>query len=437
MDLEVVVVDEEGRPWERAMVLAGAVVQWRLRAGGCSGDSSQGGALTDGGGKVRFALELEDAEWVRVAASVWVEEGNEWDTGPGPQQWIEAKPGPATVRLVMPRATPLRSQWVSEPARSRDHSTVVRFDGTSEPRPVGGGGRGFAGLDQESLIKLAHEQPKVEAILRLPPEVVSPEAGWIRSSSSLFPHRRATRLEFLEPEIRYTTSAWPVEVQVEVAAANGWIARGRYTPSSETGPVELAAVPPRRITGRVVDRSKALGQGEVRGPIETVPIGADGRFEMDTVPDQSAELCVELEGYGRCRWVPAGGDLEVELDVTPVRIAGRVVGRNWADIADLEIVGGPQTGHTIKPGILLGPEGHFETPDLPAGCYMLWGRLPNHRLGVGAVIRLEPGERAELILDADHPSPETGIGPLSVAEGTCQPIDARVLRRRLIAATTQ
>jgi hypothetical protein len=85
MDLEVVVVDEEGRPWERAMVLAGAVVQWRLRAGGCSGDSSQGGALTDGGGKVRFALELEDAEWVRVAASVWVEEGNEWDTGPGPQ----------------------------------------------------------------------------------------------------------------------------------------------------------------------------------------------------------------------------------------------------------------------------------------------------------------------------------------------------------------
>jgi hypothetical protein len=41
--------------------------------------------LTDGGGKVRFALELEDAEWVRVAASVWVEEGNEWDTGPGPQ----------------------------------------------------------------------------------------------------------------------------------------------------------------------------------------------------------------------------------------------------------------------------------------------------------------------------------------------------------------
>lgn len=92
------------------------------------------------------------------------------------------------------------------------------------------------------------------------------------------------------------------------------------------------------------------------------------------------------------------------------------------------VVSRPLTGHTIKPGILLGPEGHFETPDLPAACYMLWGRLPNHRLGVGAVIRLQPGERSELILDADHPSPETGIGALSVAEGTCQPIDAPVFR---------
>jgi hypothetical protein len=114
MDLEVIVVDEEGRPWEQATVFAGGVMKGRLRWGGCAGDPSQQQASTDAGGAARFELKLEDAEWVRVAASVWIDDGAWWesDSRPGPQQWLEAKPGPTTVRLVMSRDTDERQWWV-------------------------------------------------------------------------------------------------------------------------------------------------------------------------------------------------------------------------------------------------------------------------------------------------------------------------------------
>lgn len=349
---------------------------------------------------------------------------------PGPQQWIEAKAGPSTLRLVMRRDTPMRSELVSEPQRSRDKLRVVGADGSSERRPIGGGGRGFAAID-EGEVRWPRRGEQSEVVLRLPPEVVGSEPAWITFTSSLFPNGDTSKLESLEPEVRRTIPAWPVDVEVEVHAENGWIGRGRYRPQPDGEVlVELAAVAPRRIVGRVVAHGKPLDQGEVRGAGRSERIGADGNFLMEVVPDSRDQLCVWIGGRRVCQMVPAGGDLEVELDVTPVRIGGKLVGTSWSDISSLELVSNPiSSAASTQPGIFLGPEGVFETPELPAGCYVIWGAWPTGGGGgVGAMVRLEPGERAELVLDADHPSAGANIGHFLMAEKTCQPIEARVIQ---------
>lgn len=440
MELEVVVVDEEGRPWDGAAVVAGGVMQRRLRWGGCAGDSTQRNALTDAGGRAGFELRLEDAEWVRVAAYVWAESGHDLDTGPGPQQWIKAGPGPRTVRLVMRRDTPLRSALVSEPAltsqlragQSRDRLRVVRADGSSERRPISGGGAGFRTRD-DAAARASAKLQKGEVILRLPLEVLSSGPGWMRTSPAPLFGRMGSvtwdkRLEALEPELRHETTQAGL-VEVEVKGENSWVARGRYTAvPGETVVVELAAVAPRRISGRAVAGGRPLDQTQVRIRETTVPIGADGRFVFEGVADTTVEVCFDVVGRYECRVVPSGGDMEVEIDLTPVRISGTLIGENWSDIWDLEMVGSPMTSHTIKPGILLGPDGKFETPELPAGCYELWGLLPAGGIAVAAVVRLEPGERAELVLDADSPSLSTWLGGPAGARPACQPIASRVLR---------
>jgi hypothetical protein len=247
----------------------------------------------------------------------------------------------------------LRSALLADPDRSSDRLTVVGADGTSERRPIGGGGRGFAAGDDA----------------------------------------------------------------------------GRALPPGEGHPGESAAVPLRRIAGRVVAGGRPFDRGEVLGLGQSVPIAADGGFVMDSVADARVNLCAEIEGRRTCRVVPACGDLEVEVDLTPVRIAGQLVGTNWSDLRALELLKNPMSSAAgTQPGILLGPEGFFETPEMPAGCYVVWGAWPGPGYwGVGALIRLDPGERAELILDADHPSVE-GFGPLLLEERACQPIEVRVIQ---------
>jgi hypothetical protein len=187
--------------------------------------------------------------------------------------------------------------------------------------------------------------------------------------------------------------------------------------------VDLAATR-RRISGTVLEHGGPLSGGSVKVDSQVAPVGADGRFVLESVPNGPVELCVDTGRFGwaahPCRPIPARGNLEVEFDATPVQITGQIVGSGWSDIWTIDLRA------SLSPGIFIGPEGRFETPELPAGCYGLLGVRHSSPNAVGGIVRLDPGEHAEFVLDADNPSHLESYHLLGIRDQGCQPVEARI-----------
>lgn len=152
-------------------------------------------------------------------------------------------------------------------------------------------------------------------------------------------------------------------------------------------PLDLVLPEGREVEGRVLDRAgKPVAGADLAlflagSPREQGAVsGADGAFRFPRVADGTYTLRAEKEGYATvetAKAVTVAGapvrDVEIRLD-RGTRIAGRVLGLDLYDLAEVEVRARRDDGRGERPG-RVDFQGSYEIPDLDPGDWVVTAEL--------------------------------------------------------------
>jgi len=257
-------------------------------------------------------------------------------------------PDGAGVEGARVTAVAVNAEGASEPVRGPLTGPDGRFDLSWAPRPHRGSGSSVhvsayrRGLGRSPAIVVA-EGADVE--LRLGGErtiagsvvreegvpcagvdvMVRTDAGDVPPLVSQFLGLEQQVLCRTDAEGRFSAAGLPADVAVDVDFVVDTVRIERRSEPGDAGPLDILIPRGRSITGRVVDvdgqpvtlggeaRAEMLNNPELRRLVRTAPIGPDGTFRIDDLPDGTYGVRARIRTFQVNGAVAEAGDEGVEL----------------------------------------------------------------------------------------------------------------------------